>query len=261
MAILNCTPDSFSDGGRFMAIESALTRAETLISEGATILDIGGESTRPGASGVPADEELQRVLPVIDEIRRRHPELPISIDTSKGSVAQAALTAGADLVNDVTAAADPAMLEVVSANGAGIALMHMRGDPRTMQTDTVYVDVVAEVRDFLSHRAEQAVAAGIPRDFVWIDPGIGFGKDVAGNLELLAAIPELAELGHPVLVGPSRKSFIGRLTGAEVDDRLPGSLAALIPTIGVERSVLRVHDPGAALQFLEVATRLYEAAR
>jgi dihydropteroate synthase len=261
MAILNCTPDSFSDGGRFFEIDAALARAEALVETGAAILDVGGESTRPGAAEVTVDEELRRVLPLIEGVRQRYPELVISVDTSKAPVAEAALAAGADLVNDVSAAADPAMIGVVADHRAGIVLMHMRGTPRTMQTDTTYADVVSEVRDFLSHRAERAVAAGIPRNLVWLDPGIGFGKDADGNLALLAAVPELAELGHPVLVGPSRKSFIGHLTGAEVDDRLPGSLAALIPTVGLDRIVVRVHDPGPVLQFLEVAGRLREAAR
>jgi len=260
MAILNRTPDSFSDGGRFLEFDSALVQAEALLEAGAAILDVGGESTRPGASELSADEELRRVLPVIDEIRRRHPEIVISVDTSKASVAEAALASGADLVNDVSAADDPAMLGVVADHGAGIVLMHMRGTPRTMQSDTIYGEIVAEVRDFLCQRAERAVAAGIPRDKVWVDPGIGFGKDVDGNLRLLAAIREFTELGYPVMVGPSRKSFIGRLTGAEVDDRLPGSLAALIPTIGLDRIVVRVHNPGPVLQFLEVAARLQELA-
>jgi dihydropteroate synthase len=260
MAVLNRTPDSFSDGGRFLDDAAGLEHAERLVAEGADILDIGGESTRPGAEPVPAAEELQRVVPTIAELRRRHPSLLISVDTSKPEVAEAALDAGADLVNDVTAAADAKMLELVARRGAAIVLMHMRGSPATMQVDTSYRDVVAEVCDFLDGRARAAEAAGIPPQRVWVDPGIGFGKDVDGNLRLLAGLPRLAGLGHPVIFGASRKSFLGRLTGAPVDGRLSGSLAALIPAIGLERVVVRVHDPEATRHFLEVACRLREAA-
>jgi dihydropteroate synthase len=260
MAVLNRTPDSFSDGGRFLDDAAGLEHAERLIAEGADVLDIGGESTRPGAEPVPAAEELRRVVPTIAELRRRHPSLLISVDTSKPEVTEAALDAGADLVNDVTAAADGRMLELVARRGAAIVLMHMRGSPATMQVDTSYGDVVAEVCDFLDGRARAAEAAGIPPHRVWVDPGIGFGKDVDGNLRLLAGLPQLARLGHPVIFGASRKSFLGRLTGAPVDGRLPGSLAALIPAIGLERVVVRVHDPEATVHFLEVACRLREAA-
>ncbi len=260
MAVVNCTPDSFSDGGRFGDPDSALAHAEALLGAGADIIDVGGESTRPGAPPVRAAKELERVIPVISELRRRHPDAAISVDTSKTAVAARALDAGADLVNDVTAASDSGMLEVVAERNAGIALMHMRGTPRTMQADTHYDDVVAEVHAFLRGRGAAAVSAGIPRDRVWLDPGIGFGKDAEGNLELLAALRRLAGLGHPVLVGPSRKSFIGQITGAAADERLPGTLAALIPALSLERVVVRVHDAGPVLQFLEVAHRLREAA-
>ena len=260
MAILNCTPDSFSDGGRFLAPDAALHRAEAQLDAGADIVDVGGESTRPGADHVPAAEETRRVVPVISELRRRRPEALISVDTRKLSVAAAALAAGADIVNDVTAASAPGMLELVAAAGAAIILMHMRGEPQTMQTDTSYEDVVSEVFGYLGQRAVEARRAGIPDRLVWLDPGIGFGKDVAGNVQLLAELPRLAELGHPLLVGPSRKSFIGGLTGAPVDDRLPGTLAALIPIIGLERVVVRVHEPAAVVQFLEVSVSLREAA-
>lgn len=260
MAVLNRTPDSFSDGSRFLDDAAGLEHAERLIAGGADILDIGGESTRPGAEPVPAAEELRRVVPTIAELRRRHPGILISVDTSKPEVAEAALEAGANLVNDVTAAADGRMLELVAMRGAAIVLMHMRGSPATMQVDTSYGDVVAEVCDFLDGRARAAEAAGIPPHRVWVDPGIGFGKDVDGNLRLLAGLPELARLGHPVIFGASRKSFLGRLTGAPVDGRLSGSLAALIPAIGLERVVVRVHDPEATRHFLEVACRLREAA-
>jgi dihydropteroate synthase len=260
MAVLNCTPDSFSDGGHFLAPDAALHHAEALLDVGADIVDVGGESTRPGAHRVSVEEEIQRVVPVISELRRRRPGAAISVDTRKRTVAAAALEAGADIVNDVTAASDSGMLELVADAGAGIVLMHMRGEPQTMQTETSYENVVAEVFDYLGERAAAALHAGIPRRRVWLDPGIGFGKDVAGNVQLLAALPKLAELGHPVLVGPSRKSFIGRLTGAPVGDRLPGTLAALVPIIGLERVVVRVHEPAAVVQFLKVSVRLREVA-
>ena len=259
MGILNVTPDSFSDGGRYLSTRDAVAQADKMIREGADIIDIGGESTRPGAEPVTADEEQRRVLPVLTELRRRHPRLPISVDTCKLEVADAALQTGADLINDVTAASDGGLLELVAEREAGVVLMHMRGDPRTMQSDTGYHDVVAEVRQFLRQRADAATTAGIPQQRVWIDPGIGFGKDVEGNLRLLAALPELAELGHPVMVGASRKSFIGTITGADVSERLPGRLAALIPAIRLPRAVVRVHEPRPSVQFLEVASRLMEA--
>jgi dihydropteroate synthase len=260
MGIVNCTPDSFSDGNRFLDHGDAVAEAERHLEAGAKIVDIGGESTRPGADTVAADEECRRVLPVIDELRRRRPAAVISIDTTKVAVAAAALAAGADVVNDVSAAAEDGMLEVVAEHRAGIVLMHRRGTPGTMQQDTRYDDVVAEVHDFLRGRASAAVDAGIPACRVWLDPGIGFGKDDAGNLTLLAALPELAACGHPVVVGPSRKSFIGRLTGAPVEDRLGGTLGALVPSIGLERLIVRVHEPAPTIQFLEIASRLSRRA-
>ena len=189
MGILNCTPDSFADGGRSFEFEDALRHAEELLEGGADIIDIGGESTRPGADPVDATEELRRVFPVITEIRRRWPEIVLSVDTSKVDVAEASLAAGADLVNDVTGASASGMLELVARSGAGIVLMHMRGEPRTMQSDTTYTNVVAVVHEYLRDRAAAAVSAGIPAHRVWLDPGIGFGKDAAGNLALLAALP------------------------------------------------------------------------
>jgi dihydropteroate synthase len=256
MGILNCTPDSFSDGGRSYLFDDSIRHAADLIEGGATIIDVGGESTRPGAAPVAADEERRRVVPVITEIRRRWPESLISVDTSKLEVAAEALQAGADLVNDVTAASETGMLELVAAHGAGIVLMHIRGEPRTMQENTTYTNVVAEVHQHLRQRARAAVEAGIPPHRVWLDPGIGFAKDDAGNLALLTSLSSLGAIGHPVLIGPSNKSFIGRLTGAPVEARLPGSLAALIPAIDLPQAVVRVHDAAAATQFLEVATRV-----
>ena len=260
MGILNCTPDSFADGGHSFEFDDALGHAEELLEGGADIIDVGGESTRPGADPVETKEEMRRVVPVITEIHRRRPEVVLSVDTSKVEVAEVSLAAGADLVNDVTAASAPGMLELVSRSEAGIVLMHRRGEPRTMQSDTTYTDVVAEVHEHLRNRAAAAVAAGIPVNRVWLDPGIGFGKDEAGNLALLAALPDLAAVGHPVVVGPSNKSFIGHLTGAELGDRLPGTLAALVPTVGIDRAVVRVHDAAAAVQFFEIASRVREVS-
>lgn len=260
MGIVNCTPDSFSDGGRFLDPGRAIAHGLSMLEGGAQIIDIGGESTRPNSDGVRAAVEIERVLPVIAELRRQRPEALLSVDTSKAEVAEAALEAGADLVNDVSGGRDKAMFGVVTAHGAGIILMHMRGTPRRMQAHTRYDHVVAEVHAFLRSRAHAACAAGIAPDRVWLDPGIGFGKDDAGNLALLAALPELAAAGHPVVFGPSRKSFIGRLTGARVENRLPGTLAALVPAIPLERAVVRVHDPEAVVQFLQIAACIRGAA-
>jgi dihydropteroate synthase len=260
MGILNRTPDSFADGGECVRFEDAMVRAEELLEGGAVIIDVGGESTRPGAKPVDAAEESTRVIPVISEIRRRWPETLVSVDTSKVEVASAAMDAGADLVNDVTAASEPGMLELIARREAGVVLMHMRGEPHNMQFDTTYSDVVAEVHEFLRRRAEAAVAAGIHPQRVWLDPGIGFGKDDAGNMALLASLSDLAAVGHPVMVGPSNKSFIGRLTGAPVGARLPGTLGALVSAVGIPRVVVRVHDAAAAVQFLEIAARLDEVS-
>jgi dihydropteroate synthase len=260
MGILNCTPDSFADGGRAYRFEDAMRHAHSLIEGGAMIVDVGGESTRPGADPVDAGEEKRRVVPVISEIRRRWPSVVISVDTSKADVAEDALATGADLVNDVTAGAQTGMLDLVAEHGAGIILMHMRGEPRSMQADTVYTNVVAEVHEYLRLRAAAAVEAGILPHRVWLDPGIGFGKDDGGNLALLAALPDLSVFNHPVVIGPSQKSFIGRLTGAALEARLPGTLGALIPAIEVPRAVVRVHDPAAAVQFLEIGGSVREAS-
>ncbi len=259
MGILNCTPDSFFDGGRFLDLDRGVAHGLRLLDEGAEILDVGGESTRPGAEPVSAGEEIRRVVPVIETLRRERPEVVISVDTAKTEVAREALAAGADLVNDVTAGTAAGMLEVVADAGAGIVLMHMRGTPRTMQSETRYDHVVAEVAAFLRDRLRAAVDTGVRRNAVWLDPGIGFGKDDAGNTALLAALPDLAALGQPVLVGPSRKSFIGRMTGAPVEQRLPGTLAALLPALACPRAVVRVHDPAPAIQFLTVAAAIREA--
>ncbi len=261
MGILNCTPDSFSDGGRFSSSTQAVTHGIQMAHDGADIIDVGGESSRPGAEPVSAQSEIRRVVPVIQGLKNHLPDTLISIDTSKARVAAAALEAGANLVNDVSAGTDTAMLPTVASYGAGIVLMHMRGQPGTMQGNTAYTNVTAEVHAFLSLRAEQSIDAGIPQDLVWLDPGIGFGKNDQANVRLLADLPDLAALGHPIVLGVSRKSLIGRLTGAEVDDRLPGSLAALMPTIGLPRVVVRVHDPRPTLQFLKILAAINEAQR
>jgi dihydropteroate synthase len=260
MGILNCTPDSFADGGLYLAADDAIRHGERLLDEGATILDIGGESTRPGATPVAADEECRRVLPVIAELRSRRPRSLLSIDTAKAEVARQALAAGADIVNDVTGGSSPRMLDTVADAESGIVLMHMRGEPRTMQDDTDYRHAVAEVHESLQRRAEAAVTAGIRPHRIWLDPGIGFGKDVDGNLALLAAVPDLAAIGHPIVVGASNKSFIGRLAEAPVGQRLAGSLAALITTVGIERAIVRVHEVAPTRQFLAIAAALMEAA-
>ncbi len=260
MGVLNVTPDSFSDGGRFAAGTAAVDHGARLVDEGADIIDVGGESTRPGAAPVDAATERARVVPVIAALARRHPDVVLSVDTGKAGVAADAIEAGARVVNDVSAGADPDMLDLVADSEAAIVLMHMRGTPRTMQDDTAYDDVVGEVHGFLRERAERAVAAGIPRDRILLDPGIGFGKDLAGNLALLGATGDLAALGFPVVVGVSRKGFIGALSGAPVGDRLPGSLAALAGAVALPRVVVRVHDVAATIQFLTVLAAVRGAA-
>jgi len=260
MGILNCTPDSFSDGGLHFEPTDAIQRGLEMFEEGAAIVDVGGESTRPGASPVDAAEERRRVVPVIAELRNASPDTVLSVDTSKTAVAAQALDAGADIVNDVTAGSEPGMFELVAEHGAAVVLMHMRGEPRTMQSDLRYRSVVAEVHSHLVDRAQAAVKAGVPHHRVWLDPGIGFGKDDDGNVALLAALPDLAAHGHPIVVGPSNKSFISRLTGAPVADRLPGTLGGLIAVLGLPNAVVRVHDPAAALQFLEIAVRVHEVS-
>jgi dihydropteroate synthase len=260
MGVLNITLDSFSGDGLGYDVDAAVAQGRRFAEEGADILDIGGESTRPGSAGLSADEELRRILPVLEKLAGFYP-LPISVDTSKAEVAHAALERGAAIVNDVTALRnDPRVGREAARAGAAVVLMHMRGDPATMQAETAYADVVAEVHAFLRGRAAAARAAGIPAHRVFLDPGIGFGKDLDGNLALLQALPDLAALGHPVVLGASRKSFIGRLTGAAVDDRLPGSLAALAATARLPRVLVRVHDVADTVQFLTVAAALEGAA-
>jgi dihydropteroate synthase len=253
MGIVNVTPDSFSDGGMFEDADAAVKHGLRLLEDGADLLDVGGESTRPGSDPVSAEEERARVLPVIDGLRREAPEAVLSVDTRKAAVARDGLAAGADVVNDIGAGADPEMFGVVSATGAGIVLMHMKGEPKTMQADPRYDDVVVEVRGFLAERIEAAVAAGIGRDHLCIDPGIGFGKRLQHNLELLRAIGTFEDLGVPVLAGVSRKRFIGELSG--VDDpaeRLEGTLAAVTWCAANGVDVVRVHDVAESVRALAV---------
>jgi len=240
MGVLNVTPDSFSDGGRWLDPDAAVAHGRTLAAEGADVVDVGGESTRPGAAEVPVEEELRRVVPVIEALA---PTVRVSIDTRKREVAEAALDAGASIVNDVSAS----LYDVAAVHEAGWVAMHMRGTPLTMQQEAAYDDVVSEVREFLVHRVRLALAAGV-REF-WIDPGLGFAKTADHNLSLLARLDELVATGHPVLVGASRKSFIGRLTGhAPVDDRLEGSLALAVWAMEKGVAMVRVHDVRATVQ-------------
>lgn len=240
MGIVNVTPDSFSDGGRFADTTQALAHARKLVADGADLVDIGGESTRPGAAPVPETEELARVLPLVERLAADG--VVVSVDTAKPGVMRAAIAAGASLVNDVRALQAPGALAAVAQTGAAVCLMHMQGTPRTMQAEPRYDDVVREVREFLLARARTCEAAGIGRERIVLDPGFGFGKTVAHNLALLRALPELAGCGYPLLVGLSRKSTIGRLTGRDVDDRLAGSVAAALAAVARGAAIVRVHD-------------------
>jgi dihydropteroate synthase len=261
MGIVNATPDSFSDGGRFLEPEAAIAQALRLAEEGADLVDVGGESTRPGATPVPAEEELRRVLPVISGLRARGFGLPLSIDTFKGAVARAAVAAGADLVNDVTGLSDPDLAAAVAEAGVPVVLQHTRGTPADMASRAVYADVAAEVAAELEQALARADAAGIPRERTILDPGIGFAKTAEQNVELLARIGELRRLGRPLLVGPSRKRFIEAISGAPAGDRLPGTIAAVVACVlsGVE--LLRVHDVAAVRQAAAVAAAIRGAAK
>jgi len=248
--IVNVTPDSFSDGGQFVESHAAIDRALGLVDEGADLLDVGGESTRPGAQPVSADEELRRVMPVLAALRDRT-SVPVSIDTSKAAVARAALDAGVEVVNDVTAlTADPAMLPLVAESGCGVCAMHMRGTPRSMQEDPAYDDVVAEVLGYLCARRDALVAAGVEQPRIALDPGIGFGKTTEHNLDLLRNASRFHELGCPVLVGHSRKQFIGRTLGEPDADRTPGTIGVALALARQRVQVLRVHDLGAVRRAL-----------
>ncbi len=243
MGVVNVTPDSFSDGGRYLDRAAAVSHGLQLLDEGASLVDVGGESTRPGALPVDRDEELRRVLPVIEALADAGAAARVSIDTAKAAVATRALAAGASFVNDVTALrGDPEMAAVVAESGAQCCLMHMRGEPRTMQDDPRYDDVVSEVKSFLDDRLRFATENGIAERRIALDPGIGFGKTLEHNLELLRRLDELLALGRPLVVGTSRKSFIGRLTGRAVDDRLAGTIATNLLAFERGASVFRVHE-------------------
>jgi dihydropteroate synthase len=255
MGVVNVTPDSFSDGGLYLDPAAAIGHGVELAGAGAAILDIGGESTRPGAEAVGAEEEMRRVLPVIEGLAGTGPA--ISIDSSKASVAGAALAAGAEIVNDVTALrGDPEMAALCADRGATVVLMHMLGNPRTMQENPTYDDVVDEVKAFLAARLQAAVEAGIDEQRVWLDPGIGFGKTAEHNLELLRRLGELRELGRPLVVGASRKSFIGRIDGSAASERLGGTIAASVLAAAEGAEVLRVHDVAEVGQALAVTTAI-----
>ena len=242
MGIVNVTPDSFYDGGRRFDVGQAAAHGLALAASGADIIDIGGESSRPGANPVSANDELARVIPAIENLRKQS-AVPISIDTYKAQVARAALDAGADVVNDISALRfDSAMTSVIAQEKVPVILMHMQGTPRTMQAEPRYQDVVREVRDFLAAQLYEAMDAGVAAQAIVIDPGIGFGKSLEHNLQLLRGLPALAALGQPVLVGVSRKAFIGKILNVEPDQRLEGSLAAAVAAVLAGANILRVHD-------------------
>jgi dihydropteroate synthase len=252
MGIVNVTPDSFSDGGRWLDPAAAIAHGRELVEDGAAILDVGGESTRPGASPVPADEQLRRVVPVLEGLQGVGAR--ISIDTTKASVAEAALELGADIVNDVTALRDdPDLVGLVADKGATVVLMHMLGEPRTMQADPRYEDVVDDIKDFLEERMRHAIDAGVAEERVWLDPGIGFGKTVDHNLTLLQRLREFTALGRPIVVGTSRKGFIGAITGQDVEGRVPGTIATNVVALANGAEVFRVHDVAPVAQALAVA--------
>jgi dihydropteroate synthase len=260
MGIVNVTPDSFSDGGRFLDPAAAVKHGLQMLEDGADLLDVGGESTRPGSESVPVSEEIRRVAPVIEGLASET-AAPVSVDTRKAEVARAAIDAGATVVNDVSAGSDPAMFGVVRDAGCGMILMHMRGDPKTMQDDPRYADVVAEVRAFLRERVDAAMRAGIERECLCIDPGIGFGKTLEHNLALLHDVSALFDLGVPVVVGPSRKRFIGTLTGTEAGDRLEGTAGAVAWLAARGVHVVRVHDVKEIVRVVRVVDAIAHAGR
>jgi dihydropteroate synthase len=252
MGVVNVTPDSFSDGGLYLDPAAAIEHGRELAADGAEILDVGGESTRPGAAEVSAEEELGRIDPVVAGLAGG--EAAVSIDTSKLAVAEAALDRGAEIVNDVTALrADPEIAALCADRDAGLILMHMQGTPRTMQENPTYDDVVDDVRAFLAERMEAAMSAGVGEERIWLDPGVGFGKTVEHNAELLRRLGELRELGRPLVVGTSRKSFIGRIDGSAADRRLGGTIASCALAAAGGADVLRVHDVAEVAQAMRVA--------
>jgi dihydropteroate synthase len=258
MGILNVTPDSFSDGGRYAAIDTAIAHGERMAAQGAGIIDVGGESTRPGAADVAEAEEIARVVPLIEALRARI-AVPISIDTSKPAVMRAAIAAGAVMINDVRALREPGALAVAAGSDAAVCLMHMQGEPRSMQDDPQYANVVAEVRDFLAARLRDCLKAGIAAERIVLDPGIGFGKRIQHNLDLLANLPVLLALGRPVLVGASRKSMFQSLLNRPVGERLAGGLAVGTAAVLAGASILRAHDVAETVDAVRVAAALRTA--
>src|SRR3954469_4258819 len=253
MGVVNVTPDSFSDGGLYLDVDAAVENGEELVRDGAALVDVGGESTRPGAEPVPEQVELARVIPVVERLAQGG--ATVSVDTRKGAVAEQALQAGARVVNDVWAfRSDPSIAGLVAGAGAWCCLMHMRGeDPRTMQDEPVYDDVVADVKAFLEERLAFAVAEGVPEERVWLDPGIGFGKTLEHNLELLRRLDEIVAIGPPVVIGTSRKSFLGKLTGRSERDRVAGTIATNVMALERGASVFRVHEVRGTVDALKVA--------
>ncbi|MBI3610967.1 MAG: dihydropteroate synthase [Nitrospirae bacterium] len=259
MGILNVTPDSFSDGSLFLKTEDAVRRAERMAEEGADLIDIGGESSRPGSDPVPMEEEIRRVVPVIERLAKRLP-IPISIDTTKAEVARRALSAGARIINDISALRfDPEMAPLAAREGVPVVLMHMQGRPKDMQVQPVYTDVVREIIDFLEARIRLAEAAGIHRDRIIVDPGIGFGKTADHNLEILSRLEEFRSLECPMLIGPSRKSFIGQVLGLPVEERIEGTAAAAAIGTFLGAAIIRVHDVRAMGRVVRMADAIRRA--
>jgi len=259
MGILNVTPDSFSDGGRYLGAKDAVARADDLAEQGADIIDIGGESTRPGAAPVDADEEIRRVVPVIREIVRRRPKVPVSIDSCKASVADAAMGEGAAMINDISGLRDPAMLDVAARWNAPVVIMHMKGTPQTMQKRPVYRDVVGDIVAFFKERIHLCEKSGIEK--IILDPGIGFGKTARHNLEILNRLDEITRLGYPVMVGASRKSFLGKTLGLPVEEREEGTLAAHTIAVMKGAAIIRAHDARKNLRAVRLAESVLKSAK
>ena len=255
MGVLNVTPDSFSDGGRYLTTDFALMRSEQMAEQGAAIIDVGGESTRPGAEAVSEQQELDRVMPVIEAVHRSV-ELPISIDTSKPGVMRAAVAAGASIINDVFALQADGAMEAAVELQRPVCLMHMQGEPRSMQDEPKYVDVVADVTQFLRERVAQCQQAGLGEDLIIVDPGFGFGKRPAHNVELLARLSQVAEIGVPVLVGLSRKSTLGKITGRDVTQLMPASIAAAVMAVQQGAQIVRAHDVAETVDALRIAAAI-----
>lgn len=253
MGILNITPDSFSDGGKFLSPDKALAQAAAMLEDGADIIDVGGESTRPGADGVSLQEELDRVIPVIEQISSQLDDVAISVDTSKPDVMRAAVAAGAVLVNDIFALRQEGALEVVAELGVAVCLMHMQGEPRSMQVAPEYQELPREIIDFLAERITASVAAGIDRDRIIVDPGFGFGKNDEHNLQILANLHQLQELRQPLLVGLSRKRMLGNLTGKAADKRIFAGIAAAVIAVAGGANIIRTHDVAATVDALKIA--------